>query len=164
VEKAVNHPDVWSRRLGSRWVCWPACLAGLALIGYAVLGPEAQRRVAIERQCAAMQAEVDAMTLTRNQLEAKQSALGNNPAFIEQVVRDELGITRPGEEWLPLPSQAEKASEKAPPPAEPAVPPFVAELARHYDPNWHFGALVAGTTLLIAAVVLSLPGRPAKTV
>ena len=136
------------------------------LAGLGVLGPEARRRLEIEAQCAAMQAEVDSLTLTRDQLLARQNALHDNPAFIEQVVRDELGITRPGEEWLPLPPKAApKDADPATATAQVAADPVLAYVARYYDPARRFECLAIGTSLLIVAIVLSLPGRqvrPAK--
>ena len=163
----MNPRDFWTRVLASRFVFWPMCLAGLALIGLAVVGPEARRRLNVDQQCAAMQAEVDSLTFTRDQLLAKQSALQNNPAFIEQVVRDELGITRPGEEWMPLPpkaapKEAPKEAEPAPPAARSAADPVLAYVVRYYDPARRFECLAIGTALLIVAIVLSLPGRQAR--
>jgi len=157
----MKRSDVWNRRLASGWIYWPATLTGLFLLALAILGPEADRRLGVEGQTAVMQAEVDALARTRDQLAATEKALQTDPNFTERVVRRELGITRPGEMRLPQPVTLEAA---APAPAQAAdsriiFPPVMEALARYGNSWLRFSALVVGCTLLASGVLLSLPGR-----
>jgi hypothetical protein len=164
----VNHRglnDVWTRRLASAWIFWPACVAGVMLLGLAVLGPEADRRLGVEAQCAAMQAEVDSLKLLRDQLAAKEDALQNDPEYIERVVRGNLRLTKPGEIALPQPVKIGPARKAEPKAVEPRiaapllVPPVMESLARYGNPWMQLAALVGGVTLLAVAILLSLPGQ-----
>jgi cell division protein FtsB len=154
--------DVWTRRLASGWIYWPASLVGLFLVGLAILGPDADRRLGVERQTASMQAEVDALSQTRNQLDATRKALLTDPNFTERVVRHELGITRPGEIRLPKPV---KLDAKPPEPAQgPAATTPLAQamesLSEYKEDSWlRFSALVVGSTLLAIGVLCSIPGK-----
>ncbi len=158
MEEGVTKPDVWSARLASGWIFWPLCLAGAALVGLALVGPEVERRLDIDGQCAVMQAEVDALKQTRDQLSAAAGALENDPTYLEHQVRRELGIVRPGEirmsQGTPLPE----------PPAPAASPEFTATpavraVAMFGDPHLRFISMVAGATLLAVGILFSLPGR-----
>ena len=156
----MSHLDIWSRRLGSGWIYWPACLAGVTLIALAVLGPEAERRLAIERHCGIMETEVAALKEAHSQLAASAHALENDPVYIEAVAVRDQNVRRPGEEALPLPQRLRAETAEPPaPPAPPALPPIVANVARFTDPRFQFGAMVVGIVLLAVGIVFSLPTR-----
>ena len=158
----VSQLDVWSRRLSSPFLCWPTCVAGVALMALALLAPEAERRLAVEGQCIRMDAEVAALQQTRDQLAAAANALENDPAYVERVARHDLNIVRPGEMRLPLPPSRLTRRTDAPEPAESTVPPIVAELARFPDPRYQLGAMIVGAGLLASGIVFSVPTRPKR--
>jgi cell division protein FtsB len=151
--------DVWTRRLASAWLFWPVCLAGVFLLGLGLLGPEAERRLGVEAQCAAMQSEVDSLRQVRDELAAKEQALQNDPQYIERVVRGNLRLTKPGEIALPQPAPLAPAKKPEAAAAGPLLPPVMESLARYGDPWMRLAAMVSGVALLGAAMVLSLPGR-----
>jgi cell division protein FtsB len=161
----MTRSDIWTRRLASGWIFWPTSLMGLFLLGLAILGPEADQRLAIERQTAGMQAEVDGFVQTRDQLAAMEKALVNDPNFTERVVRHELGITRPGEVRLPQPVKLEA---KTPEPAaalaaDTPLAQAMESLSQYKRGSWlEFSALVVGGTLLAISVLVSIPGRIEK--
>lgn len=154
----VAGADLFSRVFGSPWVYWPMCAVGVALVALAVLGPEARRRVAIEHHCVVMEAEVEALRRTRDELTAAAQALESDPAYAERVVRHDLKIVRPGEVALPAPS-AGKTDRPADETLHWQVAPVVAMLAPWADRPWRLGALATGVCLLASGVVFSLPGR-----
>ena len=155
----MSRSDVWTRRLASAWLFWPACLSGLALLGLGLLGPEAERRLGVEAQCAAMQAEVDALRDVRDELAAKEHALQSDPEYIERVVRGNLRLTKPGEIALPQPLPLAPPKKPEPPAASPLLPPIMESLAKYASPWVRLAVMVSGAALLGAAMVLSLPGR-----
>jgi len=158
MEEGLTRTDAWSRRLVSGWFYWPACLAGTLLVGLAVFGPEAERRLAVEGQCAAMEAEVKALQESRDQLAAAEKALQDDPNYTESQVRLELGIVRPGEIRLPHPVRLQP-----PPPAAPAPDacpsPVLRTLSLFADSKFRFVALVVGAALLAAGILFSLPPK-----
>jgi hypothetical protein len=148
--------------LSSGLVFWPVCLAGVALVGAAVLAPELARRAAIERQVAAMQAEVDGLARSRDHLTAMRQGLEDDPAYTEVVLRRELGLTKPGELHLPQPADL-AAVRKTAPPAAPVslLPPEAEEWVQRLSGTWlGTASLVAGATLLGVGLLLSMPDRP----
>jgi cell division protein FtsB len=147
-----------ARVLGSAFVYWPMCLVGCALVALAVLGPEARRRIQIEHHCQVMEAEVESLRETHDQLTATANALETDPAYAERVVRHDLNIVRPGETPLPGPAGL-RPPRDAETTLEWQVPPVIALASPWADPPWRFGALAAGGVLLVAAVIFSLPGR-----
>jgi hypothetical protein len=154
--------DIWTRRLASGWIYWPTCLAGLFMVGLGILGPEADRRLKVESQCTAMQAEVDALRQTRDQLATIEKALQNDPNFTERVVRQELGITRPGEMRLTQPTKLDARPAETPTSTESRIlfPPVMESLAEYKEDSWlRLSVLVMGSTLLACGVLLSVPGR-----
>lgn len=158
----MSRLDVWTRGLGSPWLYWPTCIVGVSLMALALLAPEAQRRCAVEHQCARMDAEVAALQQTHDQLAAAAHALQHDPAYAEQVTRHDQNIVRPGEMRLPLPTGRLSRLHETPEPAESTVAPVVAELAACADQRFGFGAMVTGASLLAAGIVFSLPTRPKR--
>jgi hypothetical protein len=156
----MTKPDVWSDRLASGWIYWPACLVGLALVSLAVLGPEAERNLDVKLQGAAMQAEVQGLTETRDREVAVERALQDDPMIIERVVRHELGLVRPGEIRLPQRVNPQAVLNDAAAP-RPDVSPALLALALFGDTKLQFLAMVIGATLLASAILFSLPGKQA---
>jgi len=158
VEKRLRPSELLSRVLGSPWTFWPMCVVGVGLVALAVLGPEARRRIRIEHHRQVMEAEVEALRTTHEELTASAQALESDPAYAERVVRHDLRIVRPGEVPVPGPAGSERRS-----PADDTlrwqVPPIIALLSPWADRPWRLGALGAGVCLLAAAVVFSLPDR-----
>lgn len=161
MEKRVGRVDPLTRVLGHAFVFWPMCLVGVALVALAVLGPEARRRLQIEHHCQVMAAEVESLRETHAQFAASASALESDPAYVEQVIRHDLRVVRPGEMALPGPRPPWMQGR---PPKTLAwqVPPVIALVAPWADRPWRLGALAAGAALLVAAVIFSLPGRPRR--
>ena len=158
----MSRLDVWTRGLGRSWLYWPTCIVGVSLMALALLAPEAQRRCAVEHQCARMDAEVAALRQTRDQLAAAAHALQHDPAYAEQVTRHDQNIVRPGEMRLPLPAGRLSLLHETPEPAESTIAPVVAELAVYADQRFRLGAMIAGVSLLAAGIVFSLPTRPKR--
>jgi hypothetical protein len=158
VEERLRPSEWLTRILGSPWVFWPMCLVGVSLVALAVLGPEARRRIRIEHHCQVMDAEVEALRTTHEELAASAQALESDPAYAEQVVRHDLKIVRPGETPLPAPGEPTR-KQRAKSTLHWEVPPLIALLSPWADRPWRMGALAAGVCLLVAAVVFSLPDR-----
>jgi len=158
VENRLSPSEWVTRILGSRWVFWPMCLVGVALVALAVLGPEARRRIRIEHHCQVMEAEVEALRKTHSELAASAQALESDPAYAERVVRRDLKIVRPGETPLPAPGESTR-NRPARETLRWDVPPLIALLSPWAERPWRMGALVAGACLLVAAVIFSLPER-----
>jgi len=155
-------------RLSSGWFYWPACILGCGLVTLVVMGPEAKRRIAIERQCATMEAEVGRLAEARDQLEAARQALQSDPDYMERIARHELGLAQPGEVRLPQPVSLSLERPDEPPAPEPrlvGVAPVLVLVARFAEPPVPWIALSLGGALLAAAVFLSIPTarfRPAR--
>jgi hypothetical protein len=158
MEERLAKFDAWTERLATPYLFWPACAIGVFLVGLGILGPEASRNVEVKRQCAVMAAERDALAQTIGQDRAIEKALENDPAVIERVVRLELGIVRPGEVRLPQRVRA-TAARVSPEAAEADVPLAMEALAIFGQPLLRFVTLVGGGTILVCAVLFSLPGR-----
>jgi len=132
---------------------------GAAAIGLSLYGPEAERRLDVQRQTAAVQAEVNTLAQLRDQLAAVEKALQDDPQYLERTVRYELGLVRPGEMRLP---QKVKLAPAAPAAAQggPAELPTALEVVALFgNDHLRFIAMVTGIALLVAAVIVSLPGR-----
>jgi cell division protein FtsB len=159
VEESVIATDKWTERLASGWIFWPVCLSGILLAAMAVLGPEADRRLDVERQCAAMQAEVDTLTQTRDQLATVEKALQGDEQYLERTVRHELGIVRPGETRLPqkVKVQAPTASAAAKAAADQPTP--LAVLALFANPHLRLISMVIGAAMLTVGILISMPGK-----
>jgi hypothetical protein len=159
VEESVIATDKWTERLASGWIFWPMCLGGILMVAVAVLGPEADRRLDVERQCAAMQAEVDSLTQTRDQLATVEKALQSDEQYLEKTVRHELGLVRPGEIRLPqkVKFQAPAAGEAAGAAADQPTP--LAVLALFGNPHLRLVTMVIGVAMLAVGILISLPGK-----
>jgi cell division protein FtsB len=155
--------DVWTDRLATGWLFWPAMVAGVVLVGLAILGPDADTNLDVKRQCAVMQAEVDALSQTRAQDVAIVRALKEDPVIIEGAARQELGLVKPGE--VRLPGRIKPAvTKESPEAAEPVVHPALRTLAMFDYPLLRFSSFVAGGAILLSIIVLSLPGRKRRFV
>jgi len=129
-----------------------------------VLGPEAQRRLAVERQCAEMEAEVGALGVARDRLDTARQALQDDPAYLETVARHELGVVRPGETPMPQPQPLRPARSATPVAPEPAPAPGLEFLALFSESPVRTASFAIGGALLLGAVLASLPSarsRPA---
>ena len=151
--------DKWSDRLASGWIFWPMCLGGILLVAVAVLGPEADRRLDVERQCAAMQAEVDSLTQTRDKLATVEKALQSDQQYLEKTVRHELGIVRPGEMRLPQKVKMQTPATLASARGAADQPTPLAVLALFGDPHLRFVTMVIGMAMLAVGILISLPGK-----
>ncbi len=143
------------------WFYWPVLIIGCTLVALATLGPEAERRLSVGRQCARMQAEVNVLKETEAQLEAAAEALRRDPAYMERVARHELGIARPGEIRLPQPVTLSSEARGEPAPAEPAPPLAPLGLALRVlelsaDRTVRLVVLGAGGALLATALLFGL--------
>jgi len=139
---------------------------GVAAIGLALYGPEAARRLDVERQTAAVQAEVNTLAQLRDQLAAVEKALQDDPQYLERTVRYELGLVRPGEMRLPQKVKLAPAAPARTGPywaaaqGGPAELPTALEVVALFGNNHlRFIAMVTGIALLVAAVIVSLPTR-----
>jgi cell division protein FtsB len=132
---------------------------GAAAIGLSLYGPEAARRLDVQRQTAAVQAEVNALAQLRDQLAAVENALQEDPQYLERTVRYELGLVRPGEMRLPQKVKLAPAARAAAQGGPAELPTALEVVALFGDPHLRFIALVTGIALLVAAVIVSLPPR-----
>jgi len=151
--------DKWTERLASGWIFWPLCLGGILMVAVAVLGPEAERRLDIERQCAAMQAEVDSLTQTRDQLATVEKALQSDEQYLEKTVRHELGLVRPGEMRLPQKVKFQSAAPGAAARAAAEQPTPLAVLALFGNAHLRLIAMAIGVAMLAVGILISLPGK-----
>jgi hypothetical protein len=158
MEERLAQFDKWTERLATPYLFWPACVIGVFLVGLGVLGPEAARNVEVKRQCAVMAAERDALAQTLSQDKAIEKALENDPSVIERTVRLELGIVKPGEVRLPQRVKP-AAAPLSPEAAEADVPLAMEALALFGEPVLRFMVLVVGGTILVSAILFSLPGK-----
>ena len=75
----------------------------LALLGSGVFGANGVRQHdRLQTQLTALSQRLDAAARENEQLEAEAKALQESPAYVEWVIRQELGWTRPGERILRL--------------------------------------------------------------
>ncbi len=148
----------WARRLAAGWVFWPVCVASVGLLAAAALGPTLARRLELEGQIGAMAEEVGRLEEDLERLQAARGALDHDPAYTERIIREELGLARPGEVRLPEPVAVETDADT---PAVPAAPPaHVAAILRFADPRAQTAGILAGSLALGVALVLSLPTKP----
>jgi len=138
------------------WFYWPVLVVGCTLVALATLGPEAERRLSVGRQCARMQAEVNVLKETEAQLEAAAEALRRDPAYMERVARHELGIARPGEIRLPQPVTLNSEARGEPAPAEPAPALALRVLELSAGRTVRLAVLGAGGALLATALLFGL--------
>ena len=132
---------------------------GVAAIGLALYGPEAERRLDVEHQTAAVQAEVNALAQLRDQLAAVEKALQDDPQYLERTVRYELGLVRPGEMRLPQKVKLAPAASAAAQGGPAELPTAMEVVALFGNDHLRFIAMVTGIALLVAAVIVSLPAR-----
>ncbi|MBE3095754.1 MAG: septum formation initiator family protein [Planctomycetes bacterium] len=132
---------------------------GAAAIGLSLYGPEAERRLDVERQTAAVQAEVNILAQLRDQLAAVEKALQDDPQYLERTVRYELGLVRPGEMRLPQKVKLAPAARAAAQGGPAELPTAMEVVALFGNDHLRFIALVTGIALLAAAVIVSLPAR-----
>jgi len=149
-------------RLSSGWLYWPICLTGCALVAAGVLGPEARRRLDVERQCAAMDAEVQDLRQTRDRLDAARVALADDPTYVEMVARHELGVVRPGETPMPQPQPLRAARSEPVVTVQLASAPGLEFLALFAEPAVRLASLAIGGALVLGAVLASLPTSRAR--
>jgi hypothetical protein len=159
VEESVTATDKWTARLASGWIFWPVCLGGILLVALAVLGPEAERRLDIERQCAAMQAEVDSLTQTRDQLATIEKALQGDQQYMERTTRHELGIVRPGETRLPQTVKIQAPATGAAARVAADQPTPLAVVALFGNAHLRFLCMVIGVAMLVIGILISMPGK-----
>jgi len=163
VEESVIRTDKWTARLASGWIFWPACLGGILMVALAVLGPEADRRLDVERQCAAMQAEVDSLTQTRDQLMTVEKALQGDEQYLERTVRHELGLVKPGETRLPQKVKVHAPTTSAAAQATADQPTPLAVIALFGNAHLRLMTMVIGVTMLVVGILISLPGKKPAT-
>lgn len=88
-------------------------------------------RAAVEAEVAAMQAQVDAAHLRRQQLEAELAAL-DDPDFLERMARQEFEMARPGDTVLVI----VRETPAAPPVSEQASAPTRTTGISRTQPVW----------------------------
>ena len=159
MEESVIRKDKWTERLASGWIFWPACLGGILLVALAVLGPEAERRLDVERQCAAMQAEVDSLTQTRDQLATIEKALQGDQQYLERTARHELGIVRPGETRLPQKVKIQDPATGVAARVAADQPTPLAVVALFSNAHLRFLCMVIGVAMLVIGILISMPGK-----
>jgi cell division protein FtsB len=76
-----------------------------------------------QKEAAQVQQQIDQLNQENQQLLDRVKSLKTDPAAIEQIAREEMGLARPGEYIFRLPDKAGDPSTLAAPPAEaPAKP------------------------------------------
>ncbi|MCX5684243.1 MAG: septum formation initiator family protein [Planctomycetota bacterium] len=163
MEESVTATDKWTARLASGWIFWPVCLGGILMVALAVLGPEADRRMDVERQCAAMQAEVDSLTQTRDQLATVEKALQSDEQYLERTVRHELGLVKPGETRLPQKVKLQAPAATAAAQASDQPTPLAVIALFNYV-HLRFVSMVIGAAMLVVGILISMPGKRPVTV
>lgn len=99
---------------------WLLCAALALLLLQDIFGTHgliAMRRS--QQEAAQVQKEISQIDAENRQLEERVKALKSDPAAIERIAREEMGLARPGEYIFKLPP---KSSDASAPAAAPTVP------------------------------------------
>jgi cell division protein FtsB len=76
-----------------------------------------------QQQAAATQKEIDQLNKENLQMQDRVKSLKSDPAAIERIAREEMGLARPGEYIFKIPSKSDDASNPASPSATPSQKP-----------------------------------------
>jgi cell division protein FtsB len=76
-----------------------------------------------QQQAAATQMEIDQLNQANRQMQDRVKSLKSDPAAIERIAREEMGLARPGEYIFKLPSKSGDASNSTPQSAVPSQKP-----------------------------------------
>ena len=105
-------PPAWSRRPG-----WLVGAALILLVGAAILGDRGVLHLwRLRTEVQTLHQELQALEAENARLARAIADLRDNPAVIERIAREELGLVRPGERVLRFPRSSR--------PGEPGAPPF----------------------------------------
>jgi cell division protein FtsB len=90
---------------------WTRARLGVALVIALALGlaaysvRESIRVFHMRQELGALERDVEALTARQKQLEAQAERLRSDPAYIEKLAREQMGMVRPGDTVLKFPSQ-----------------------------------------------------------
>ena len=129
--KAAAAPRLRMPRLGRS----PQIVAFILVLGLVgAMGIQPTRRLLEQRErISSMAAELSKVQAGNEALE-QQIARLNDPDYLEQRARDQIGLVRPGETTYVVmpPSESEKAKHKRVAPAEPPPPPGFVDALLHF--------------------------------
>ena len=112
------------REFVSRNLSWFLAIALALLLLQDVFG--AHGLVAMHRsqqQAAATQKEIDQLNESNLQMQDRVKSLKSDPAAIERIAREEMGLARPGEYIFKIPSKSDSALNSTPQSAVPSQKP-----------------------------------------
>ena len=114
-EQPANFPEQ-VREFVSRNASWFLAIAlGLLLLQdvFGTHGLVAMRHA--QQQAAATQKEIDQLNAANRQMQERVQSLKSDPAAIERIAREEMGLARPGEYIFKIPSKSDDSPNSAPP-------------------------------------------------
>ncbi len=76
-----------------------------------------------QQQAAATQKEIDQLNKENLQMQDRVKSLKSDPAAIERIAREEMGLARPGEYIFKIPSKPDDSSNSTSPSTTPAQKP-----------------------------------------
>jgi cell division protein FtsB len=112
------------RQFVSRNLSWFLAIALALLLMQDVFGAHgvvAMRRS--QQQAAAAQKEIDQLNAANRQMQDRVKSLKSDPAAIERIAREEMGLARPGEYIFKIPSKSDDAPTSTPQTAVPSQKP-----------------------------------------
>lgn len=98
-----------------RFLLVAALAVSLGLLGYSLLGPESGKRTQLENELSQTLEENRKLRELNQHLTLSIEALQKKGEYLEKIVREELGLVKPGEVILKLPEAGDGASSKARP-------------------------------------------------
>ena len=112
------------REFVSRNLSWFLAIALALLLMQDVFGAHglvAMRRS--QQQAAATQQEINQLNEQNRQMQDRVKSLKSDPAAIERIAREEMGLARPGEYIFKIPSKSDDASSSTPQTSVPSQKP-----------------------------------------
>jgi cell division protein FtsB len=76
-----------------------------------------------QQQAAATQKEIDQLNKDNLQMQDRVKSLKSDPAAIERIAREEMGLARPGEYIFKIPSKSDDSSNPSSPSGTPSQKP-----------------------------------------
>jgi cell division protein FtsB len=112
------------REFVSRNLSWFLAIALALLLMQDVFGAHglvAMRRS--QQQAAATQQEINQLNEQNRQMQDRVKSLKSDPAAIERIAREEMGLARPGEHIFKIPSKSDDPSSSTPQSSVPSQKP-----------------------------------------
>ena len=166
MDQAVDNIPSRRRATAEAWVrplaFWTFAILAVALCAAVEICPRLVVHQRLVRQRDLQAAENAALLQGNEQLARQIEALDNDPFYVEQVARRDMGFYRPGETRLLMGKLYTPAPPRRELPPEPW--PWLVRLERlfTYDKNTRQAALVTAAVLLVCACACFGAGAPRR--